>query len=169
MGQYLGLSTKSFGLPSNTNLKVIDLFMSDGKKVTREALEDKLQQQFSGLQVTENTHLRLIWLCPYICGFGEKHNGQKGVFPNTAPMLNRPPHTHPTTISLIKGIKKGSKHFLKSLNKVTDFLTAEHLSSWQKVMDDPSITKDDLRSAYKMAQKKNFQLKTEGYYPEIAY
>ena len=54
---------------------------------------------------------------------------------------------------MIKGIKKGSKHFLKSLNKVTDFLTAEHLCSWQKVMDDPSITKDDLRRAYRMAQK----------------
>ena len=132
--------------------------MSDGKKVTREALEDKLQQQFPRLQVTENTHLRLTWLCPYICGFGDKHNGQKRVFPNTAPLLNRHPplHTHPTTLSLIRGIKKGSKHFLKSLNKVTDFLTAEHLSSWQKVMDDPSITKDNLRRAYMMAQKNIF-------------
>lgn len=158
VGQRLPLFPKSFGLPSNTNLKVIDLYMSDGKKVTREALEDKLQQQFPRLQVTENTHLRLTWLCPYICGFGDKHNGQKRVFPNTAPLLNRHPplHTHPTTLSLIRGIKKGSKHFLKSLNKVTDFLTAEHLSSWQKVMDDPSITKDNLRRAYMMAQKNIF-------------
>ena len=157
-GQRLPLYPKSYGLPSDTNLRVIDLFMGDGKKVTRESLQDKLQTQFPGIQVMENTHLRLIWLCPYICGLGIKFNGQKRVFPNTAPLLNRNPplYSHPTITSLILKLKKGSRIFLKCLNRSADFLTENHLESWQRLMEDPSITKDDLRRAYKMAQSNLF-------------
>ena len=153
-GQRLSLHPRSYGLPSETNLRVIDLFMGDGKKVTRESLQDKLQNQFPGIQIVENTHLRLIWLCPYICGLGIKFNGQKRVFPNTAPLLNRNPplYSHPSITSLIFKLKKGSRIFLKCLNRSADFLTENHLESWQRLMEDPSITKDDLRRAYKMAQ-----------------
>ena len=52
--------------------------------------------------------------------------------------------------SLISKIKKGSKTFLKCLN------CTSHLESWQKLFEDPSITKDDLRRAYKMAQSNIF-------------
>ena len=157
-GHRLPLHPRSFGLPPETNLRVIDLYMGDGKKVTIEALQDRLQHQFPGLQIMENTHLRLLWLCPYICGMGKKFNGQERVFPNTAPLLDRHPpfHTHPSITSLIMKIKKGSKYYLKSLNRAGDFLTADHLEGWKRLMDDPSMTKDDLRRAYKMAQSKVF-------------
>ena len=89
---------------------------------------------------------------------GKKFNGQERVFPNTAPLLDRHPplHTHPSITSLIMKIKKGSKYYLKSLNRAGDFLTADHLEGWKRLMDDPSMTKDDLRRAYKMAQSKVF-------------
>ena len=157
-GQRYPLQPKKFDLPVNTNLKVMDLFMSDGKKVTLETLQDRVQEQFPGYQLSENAHLRLIWLCPYICGIGEKYNGQKRIFSNTAPLLNRSPplHTHPSIETLIEGIKKGSKQFLKKMNQTCDFLTPQHLESWKRRMEDPSITKDDLRRAYKMAQRNLF-------------
>ena len=157
-GHRLPLYPRNFGLPPETNLKVIDLFMRDGKKVTLEALQDRLQNQFPGYLIRENAHLRLTWMCPYICGVGDKFNGQKRIFANTAPLLNRHPplHTHPSITSLIQGIKKGSKPFLKRLNHAYDFLTPEHLECWKKLMDDQSLTKDDLRRAYKMAQSNLF-------------
>ena len=157
-GQRLPLSPRSFGLPPETNLRVIDLYMGDGNKVTLEALQDKLQHQFPGIQIMENTHLRLIWLCPYICGIGKKFNGQERIFPDTAPLLvrNPPLQSHPSITSLILKIKKGSRLYLKCLNRSSDFLTANHLESWQRLMEDPSITKDDLRRAYKMAQSNLF-------------
>ena len=106
----------------------------------------------------ENTHLRLTWLCPYICGIGKKFNGQERIFPDTAPLLvrNPPLQSHPSITSLILKIKKGSRLYLKCLNRSSDFLTANHLESWQRLMEDPSITKDDLRRAYKMAQSNLF-------------
>ena len=106
----------------------------------------------------ENTHLRLIWLCPYICGIGKKFKGQERIFPDTAPLVvrNPPVQSHPSITSLILKIKKGSRLYLKCLNRSSDFLTANHLESWQRLMEDPSITKDDLRRAYKMAQSNLF-------------
>ena len=61
-GQRLPLAPRSFGLPPETNLRVIDLYMGDGNKVTLKALQDKLQYQFPGIHIMENTYLRLIWL-----------------------------------------------------------------------------------------------------------
>ena len=89
---------------------------------------------------------------------GKKYNGQDRVFPNTAPLLDRHPplHTHPSITSLILKIKKGSKYYLRSLNRAGDFLTANHLEGWRKLIEDPNMTKDDLRRAYKTAQSKIF-------------
>ena len=130
--------------------------------ISRYALQDRLQHQFPGFQIMENTHLRLLWLCPYICEMGKKFNGQERVFPNTAPLLDRHPpfHTHPSITSLIMKIKKGSKYYFKSLNRASDFFTVDHLEGWKRLMDKPSMTKDDLRCAYKMAQSKVFSGQT---------
>ena len=159
-GQRLPLLPKNYGLPADTNLKVIDLYMGDGKKVTRESLQDKLQNQFPGIQIVENTHLRLTWLCPYLCGHGSKYNGQKRVFPNTAPLLNRNPplYSHPSMTSLISKIKKGSKTFLKCLNRSTDFLTTSHLESCWRTPPSPKTTLDGhikwLKAIFSMGSKK---------------
>ena len=51
------------GLPSHTNLRISDLFENCGI-VTKTVLEDRLQSQFPGYSLSENSYLRLKWYIP---------------------------------------------------------------------------------------------------------
>ena len=62
----------------------------------------------------------------------------------------------PFAARLLLHIEKGLKYYLISLNRASDFLTADPLEGWKRLMEDPNMTKNDLRRAYKIAQSKIF-------------
>ena len=143
------------GLPRFTNLKVIDLF-DNGEIVTREVLEDRLQSQFPGYILSENTFLRTKWYVPFIGGEGRFHKKTAVIFPSRRMILdeNPPKFSSASIKALIRKIEKGSKQFRKVLERKYDFLSQEKLQQWKVAIREPSLTLDSLRHAFKMVSCK---------------
>ena len=154
------VSESDCGLPKHTNLRVIDLF-EDGGIVSKELLEDRLQAQFPGYKLSENSYLRIKWYIPYIGGHGMFHNQVPTIFPLTRMDLDSNPikYSSSSAKTLTMKIKKGSKPFRKVFDKTHDFLTEDKLNKWREATKNMEITEDNLRRAYKLVSCKYFSAK----------
>ena len=139
------------GLPRFTNLKIIDLF-ENGNIVTRELLEDRLQSQFPGFTLSENTFLRIRWYIPFVGGAGMFHNKTAVIFPLLRMILDEhPPKFSSASLkALTRKITKGSKPYRKVLERRHDFLSEEKLQQWREATKEPTLTMESLRHAFKM-------------------
>ena len=154
------VSETDCGLPKYTNLKIIDLF-EDGVTVSKELLEDRLQEQFPGYELSENSYLRIKWYIPYIGGHGMFHNKVPTIFPLTRMDLDSFPikYSSSSAKTLTMKIKKGSKPFRKVFDKTHDFLTEDKLNKWREATKNMEVNEENLRRAYKLVSCKYFSAK----------
>ena len=148
------------GLPTHTNLKIIDLF-DNCEMVTKTRLEDRLQSQFPGYTLSENNYLRLKWYIPYIGGCGMFYNNVPALFPLARMDLDgNPPRFSSSSVkNMTMKIKRGSKPFRKVLEKTYDFLTADRLERWRRATRNMTISEENLRKAFKLISCKHFNAK----------
>ena len=154
------ISELDCGLPLYTNLKLIDLF-EDGGIVSKELLEDRLQAQFPGYKLSENSYLRIKWYIPYIGSQGMFHNRTPTLFPLTRMDLDGNPikYSSSSARNMAMKIKKGSKPFRKVFEKTHDFLTEARLNRWRETTRNMNVTEDNLRKAYKLVSCRYFSAK----------
>ena len=83
----------------------------------------------------------------------------------TLPTLNPTPpkHSSSTLKALTSKIDKGSQKYRQILTKSDDFVTEGRLNSWKEALNNNNITKESLRSAFKLTQWKLFDADTKDY------
>ena len=107
--------------------------IEDGGIVSKDLLEDRLQAQFPGYQLSEKGYLRIKWIIPYIGVQGMLHNKVPIIFPLTRMDLDGNPvkYSSSSAKNMVMKVKKGSKPFRKIFEKTHDFLTEERLNQWR--------------------------------------
>ena len=155
-----------FGFPPNCCLKISDIYNGGSLKSQEDIttlVKDKHRSE--DFTLAEGSYLRLSRAMKFIVGHREQMEGVDLVFPMTLPTLNPipPKHSSSTLKALASKIDKGSQKYSEILTKINDFITDDRLNSWREALNNNNITKDSLRSAFKLTQWKLFDAETKDY------
>ena len=153
------LEVRHFGLPYNSNIKIIDVYSACRLK-TMEQLEELVHrdEEEADFRMAEGSYLRLKRAMKFVTGMQERCEGVPLSFPMTIPALDSKPlkYSSSSLRTFTGKIKKGSQKFRAVLTRHADFIDEPKLDAWKATLQSEHITRTQLRNAFKLTTWKHY-------------